>query len=708
MEKISKGIVKMRFVILIVSVILLFPSILGYIGTRVNYDILSYLPTNIETMKGQDILEDEFGTGAYSLFVVEGMQEKDVADLKKQIEAVPHVKEVVWYDSLLDISVPMDMLPDKVYDAFNNGDATMMFIVFDETTSSEGTMGAIKQIRSISNKQCFLSGMSAVVTDTKNLAEKETPIYVLIAVALATIVLSLTMDAYLIPIFFLLSIGFAVIYNMGTNIFLGQISFITQSLSAVLQLGVTMDYSIFLWHSYQEELAKEPDDKKNAMARAITMTFQSIIGSSITTIAGFVALCFMSFRIGLDLGVVMSKGVVFGVISCVTVLPSMILVFDNVLEKSKHKPLMKEFNKIPKWIAKHYVMFGVIFLCLLPFAIYGNNHTKVYYDLAKTLPDSLPSIQASTELDKHFQTNTTYMILMDSKLDDNSVGQMIAELKKVDGVDAVLGLQSVVGSSVPKDMLPDKTKDVLESDHHQMMLITSKYKVASDAVNAQIGQVNTIVKQFDKNAMVVGEAPCTKDLITITNRDFQIVNWVSIAAVFVIILFVLKSISLPFILVSVIEFAIFINMGIPYYTGSVLPFIASVVIGTIQLGSTVDYAILMTTRYCRERNEGHSKKESTEIALATSMKSIIVSALSFFAATFGVGMISSIDMIGSLCNLMARGALISMCVVLLVLPAMYMIFDPLICRSTLGFANAREADRNREKMYADKNKLKSA
>lgn len=709
MEKISKGIVKMRFVILIISVILLFPSILGYIGTRVNYDILSYLPTDIETMKGQDILEDEFGTGAYSLFVVEGMQEKDIASLKKQIEAVPHVKEVVWYDSLMDISVPMNMLPDKVYDAFNNGDATMMFIVFDETTSSEGTMGAIKQIRSISNKQCFLSGMSAVVTDTKNLAEKETPVYVLIAVALATIVLSLTMDAYLIPIFFLLSIGFAVIYNMGTNIFLGQISFITQSLSAVLQLGVTMDYSIFLWHSYQEELEKEPDNKKDAMARAITMTFQSIIGSSITTIAGFVALCFMSFRIGLDLGIVMSKGVIFGVISCVTVLPSMILVFDNVLEKSKHKPLMKEFSKTPKWIAKHYVMFGVIFLCVLPFAIYGNNHTKVYYDLAKTLPDSLPSIQASKELDQHFQTNTTYMILMDSKLDDNTVGQMITELKKVDGVDAVLGLQSLVGSSIPKDMLPDQTKEVLESDHHQMMLITSKYKVASDEVNEQIGQVNSIVKKFDNGAMVVGEAPCTKDLITITNKDFEVVNWVSIAAVFVIILFVLKSISLPFILVSVIEFAIFINMGIPYYTGTVIPFIASVVIGTIQLGSTVDYAILMTTRYCRERNDGHSKKESTEIALSTSMKSIIVSALSFFAATFGVGMISSIDMIGSLCNLMARGALISMCVVLLVLPAMYMIFDPLICRSTLGFAKAREADRNRKNVHtADKNQMKIA
>ena len=708
MEKISRGIVKMRFVILIAGIVLLFPSILGYIGTRVNYDILSYLPTNIETMKGQDILEDEFGTGAYSLFVVEGMNEKDTASLKKKIEAVPHVKKVVWYDSFMDISVPMDMLPDKLYDAFNNGDATMMFIVFDETTSSDGTMNAISQIRSISNKQCFLSGMSAVVTDTKNLAEKETPIYVLIAVVLATIVLSLTMDAYLIPIFFLLSIGFAIMYNMGTNIFLGQISFITQSLSAVLQLGVTMDYSIFLWHSYQEELTKEPDDKKLAMAHAITATFQSIIGSSVTTIAGFVALCFMSFRIGLDLGIVMSKGVLFGVLSCVTILPSMILVFDNILEKSRHKPLMREFNRIPKWIARHYIMFGVIFLCLLPFAIYGNNHTKVYYDLSKTLPSSLPSIQANTELDKHFETNTTYMILMDSSLDDNTIDQMITQLKKVDGVDSVLGLQSVVGSSVPKDMLPDDTKDVLESDNHKLMLITSKYKVASDQINAQITEVNKIVKRFDKNSMVVGEAPCTKDLITITNKDFQVVNWVSIAAVFAIILVVLKSFSLPFVLVSVIEFAIFINMGIPYYTGSVIPFIASVVIGTIQLGSTVDYAILMTTRYCRERNDGHSKRESTEIALSTSMKSIIVSALSFFAATFGVGMISSIDMIGSLCNLMARGALISMCVVILVLPAMYMICDPLICRTTFGFANARQADRERKEKKHQQNMVQKA
>ena len=689
MDKLSKAIVKLKFPIFIISLLLLIPSFFGYVGTRVNYDILTYLPEDIETMQGQDILVDQFGTGAFSMFIVEGMENKDVAELKAEIEEVPHVEKVIWYDSFMDLSVPMEMLPTDVYDAFNNGDATLMFLIFDDTTSADGTMDAIEQIRSIANEKCFLSGMSAIVTDTKNMAEKETPIYVGIAVLLATIVLSLTMDSFLIPVFFLLSIGIAILCNLGSNIFLGEISFITQSLSAVLQLGVTLDYSIFLWHSYQEALQKTPDDKNEAMAQAISATFQSVIGSSITTVAGFVALCFMSFRIGLDLGIVMAKGVVFGVIGCITTLPSMILIFDKVIEKTKHKPLMPEFDRIPKWIAKHYAVLGILFLALTVPAIWGYNHTKVYYDLAETLPDSLPSVQANYELDANFDMNNAYMILVDADLDSSTMNQMITDLKAVDGIDSVIGLESLVGPYFPEEMIPSDVKEMLESDEYEMIMIASEYKTASDEINAQINDVNTIVKSYDSSAMVVGEAPCTKDLITITDKDFNVVSWVSILAVFFIIAFVLKSALLPFILVAVIEFAIFINMGIPAYTGTTIPFISSVVIGTIQLGSTVDYAILMTTRYCKERKDGHSKKEATTIALQTSMKSVIVSALSFFSATFGVGLISSIDMIGSLCNLMARGALISMTVVLLVLPAMYMIFDWLICKTTVGMTRIK-------------------
>ena len=683
MNKLSHLIVKLRYVILIVAIALLVPSAIGYFNTRVNYDILTYLPKDIETMKGQDILLDQFGTGSFVLYVAEGMEEKDVANLKSKIENVDHVADVIWYDSVMDLSVPMEMLPTEVYDAFNSDDATMMFVVFDEGTSSDGTMQAIEDIRKISDKQCFMSGMSAIVTDTKNMAEKETPIYVGIAVLLAVIVLSLTMDSYLIPLFFLLSIGMAIVYNMGTNVFKGEISFITQSLSAVLQLGVTLDYSIFLWHSYQEELERN-DDKKDAMANAISATFTSVLGSSITTVAGFIALMFMSFTLGLDLGIVMAKGVIFGVIGCVTILPSMILVFDNLIEKTKHKPLMPEFNRIPKFIAKHYLAFLAIFLVLLYPAIYGNNHTSVYYDLTQTLPDSLESVQGANEVDEKFEMNSAYMLLVDKNLDSASMNQMIKELKNTDGILSVLGTDSILGPAFPREFIPDDALDKLESDEWKMVLLTTDYKIASDEINAQINQVDKIVKSYDPKAMVVGEAPCTKDLINITNHDFNVVNTVSIGLVFLIIAFVLKSVSLPFILVAVIEFAIFVNMGLPFYTKTTIPFISSVVIGTIQLGATVDYAILMTTRYLNERKNGHDKKEATLIALSTSMKSVIVSALSFFAATFGVGLISSIDMIGSLCNLMARGAIISMFTVLLVLPAMYMLFDWLIVKTTFG------------------------
>ncbi len=683
MNKLSQMIVKLRYVILIAAFALLIPSAIGYLNTRVNYDILTYLPGDIETMKGQDILLDQFGTGSFVLYVAEGMEEKDVAALKEKIENVDHVANVIWYDSIMDLSVPMEMLPADVYDAFNSDDATMMFIVFDEGTSADATMDAIEDIRRVSNKQCFMSGMSAIVTDTKNLAMKETPIYVGIAVLLAVIVLSLTMDSYLIPLFFLLSIGMAIVYNMGTNVFKGEISFITQSLSAVLQLGVTLDYSIFLWHSYQEELEKY-DDKNEAMARAISATFTSVIGSSITTVAGFVALCFMSFTLGLDLGVVMAKGVVFGVIGCVTILPSMILVFDNLIEKTRHKPLMKEFVKLPKLMASRYMVFFLIFLALLAPAIYGNNHTKVYYDLTQTLPDSLESVQGANKVDEKFDMNSAYMLLVDKNLDGAAMNEMIQSLKATDGIISVLGTDALIGPAFPKSFIPEDLMSDLESDEWKMILLTTDYKIASDEINAQITEVDRIVKSYDPKAMVVGEAPCTKDLINITNHDFQVVNFVSIGLVFLIIAFVLKSASLPFILVSVIEFAIFVNMGLPYYTHTTIPFISSVVIGTIQLGATVDYAILMTTRYLNERNSGHNKKEATRIALTTSMKSVIVSALSFFAATFGVGLISSIDMIGSLCNLMARGAIISMFTVLLVLPAMYMIFDGLIVKTTFG------------------------
>ncbi len=683
MNKLSELIVKLRYVILIAAIALLIPSAIGYFNTRVNYDILTYLPKDIETMKGQDVLLDQFGTGAFVLYVAEGMDEKDVANLKSKIENVDHVSDVIWYDSVMDISVPMEMMPSDVYEAFNADDATMMFVIFDEGTSADATMDAIADIRKISNKQCFMSGMSAIVTDTKDLAMKETPIYVGIAVLLAVIVLSLTMDSYLIPLFFLLSIGMAIVYNMGTNVFKGEISFVTQSLSAVLQLGVTLDYSIFLWHSYQEELEKT-SDKKEAMANAISATFQSVIGSSITTIAGFIALCFMSFTLGFDLGVVMAKGVVFGVIGCVTILPSMILVFDKWIEKTKHRPIVNEFVKIPQFVAKHYLAFFAIFLVLLFPAIYGNNHTSVYYDLTQTLPDKLESVQGANKVDEKFEMNSAYMLLVDKNLDSASMNEMIRELKATDGILSVLSTDSVIGPSIPRSFIPADVTEKLESDEWKLVLLTTDYKIASDEINAQISAVDSIVKSYDPKAMVVGEAPCTKDLINITNHDFQVVNIVSIGLVFLIIAFVLKSLSLPFILVAVIEFAIFVNMGLPYYTKTVIPFISSVVIGTIQLGATVDYAILMTTRYLSERSAGHDKKEATLIALSTSMKSVIVSALSFFAATFGVGLISSIDMIGSLCMLMSRGAIISMFTVLLALPAMYMIFDGLIMRTTFG------------------------
>ena len=685
MVNFGKKVVKYRVLILILGVLLLIPSVFGYLNTRVNYDVLTYLPDNIETMKGQDILVNDFGTGAFSMFIVDGMEEKDVAELKEKIEKVDHVANVIWYDSIADISVPMSMLPDDIYDVFNSDTGTMMAIFFDEGTSSDGTMDAIAQIRKIAGKQCFLSGMSAVVTDTKNLAEKETPVYVLIAVILAVIVLGLTMESFFVPLLFMLSIGMAIIYNLGSNYFMGEISYITKALAAVLQLGVTLDYSIFLMHSYEEQQVRYDGDKNRAMAHAISQTFSSVMGSSITTIAGFIALCFMSFTLGLDIGIVMVKGVIFGVIACVTILPSMILCCDKIIEKTKHKPFLPDIGRISDKVTKRYLVYVVLFLLFLFPAIYGNNHTAVYYNLDETLPKDLPSIIANEKLKEDYDMNTTHMILVDSSVSSTDVNKMIKEMDKVDGVKWALGLDSFVGPSVPSDMIPESVSSMLKNDKYQLLLVNSEYKVASDEVNAQIKALNKILHKYDKTGMLIGEGPLTADLIDITDQDFKTVSAVSIGIIFVIILVLFKSISLPVILVGVIEFAIFVNMGIPYYTGTKLPFVASIVIGTIQLGSTVDYAILMTTRYKRERNHGANKHDAITTAHRVSAQSIMVSALSFFAATIGVGLFSNIDMISSLCILMARGALISMVVVIFVLPSMFMVFDKVIVKTSKGF-----------------------
>ena len=685
----GKKVVKFRIPILIISILLLIPAGLGYVNTRVNYDVLTYLPEDIETMQGQDILVKDFGTGAFSMFIVDGMEDKKVSALKAKIENVEHVQKVLWYDSLADISMPKSMIPKDVYEVFNSDTGTMMAIFFDEGTSSDGTMDAIGEIRKLAGKQCFLSGMSAIVTDTKNLAEKETPLYVLIAVVLAVIVLGLTMDSYFIPLLFMLSIGMAIVYNLGSNYFFGEISYITKALAAVLQLGVTLDYSIFLMHSYEEQQVRYNGDKERAMAHAISQTFSSVIGSSVTTVAGFIALCFMTFTLGMDIGVVMVKGVILGVIACVTILPSMILCCDKWIMKTMHKPFLPDIGKISDKVTKRYMIYVILFLVLLFPAIYGNNHTAVYYNLDETLPKDLPSIIANEKLKKDYDMNTTHMILVDSSVESADVAKMIDKMDDVDGVKWALGLDALIGPAIPQDMIPNSVTDMLKNDKYQLLLVNSEYKVASDELNAQIKDLNKILHKYDKGGMLIGEGPLTADLIDITDTDFKTVSMVSIGIIFVIILILFKSISLPIILVGVIEFAIFVNMGIPYYTGTKLPFVASIVIGTIQLGSTVDYAILMTTRYKRERNHGAEKYDAITTAHRASAQSIMVSALSFFAATIGVGLYSNIDMISSLCILMARGAIISMIVVIFVLPSMFMVFDKVIVKTSKGFLPAK-------------------
>lgn len=688
MEKLGRGIVKARIPILVISILLLIPAALGYINTRVNYDILYYLPKEIDTMQGQDILLDEFQKGAYAIVVVDGMHGRELTKLEDKIENVDHVAKLISYNSIVGGDIPLEMIPENLRSQFYNSDkdSTMLAIFFDDTTSSDGTMNAIKEIRKVTDGQCFISGMSAVVTDTKTLSEKETPIYVLIAVILACIVLALFMDSFLVPVFFMLSIGIAIVYNLGSNYFMGEVSYITKALAAVLQLGVTLDYSIFLWHSYKEMKEEYGDDHKEAMAHAIASTITSVVGSSITTVAGFIALCFMSFTLGMDLGVVMAKGVVFGVICCVTVLPALILTFDKALEKTMHREILPaRFDKLAGFIVNHAWIFIVIFVALLGPAIYGYQHTNVYYDLADTLPANLDCSIANKKLEENFDVNSIYMILADSELNSKDANKMMTEIKDLDGVTFALGLDSAIGNEIPKELIPESLKSELVSDKHQIMMVGSDYKVASDEINNQITTIQDIAKKYDSTSMVIGEAPCTKDLITITDTDFKRVSAVSIGAIVVIILLVFKSISLPVVLVAAIEFAIFINMGLPYYLGTTIPFIASVVIGTIQLGATVDYAILMTTRYKRERFAGATKKEAITTALSTSIPSIIVSALGFFAATFGVGLISSVDMIGSLCSLMARGAIVSMIVVIFVLPSLFVLLDKIIIHTSMGF-----------------------
>lgn len=681
----SKAVVKHRILILIVVLVLMIPSVLGMAGTRINYDMLDYLPEDMETVIGQNELLEDFGKGAFSFIIVEDMPAKDVAALKEKIEQVDHVETVLWYDSIADLSIPMELLPDKIYNEFNTENATMMAVFFDTSTSSDITMDAIREIRQIAGKQCFVSGMSALVTDLKDLCEKEEPIYVGIAVLLACVAMLVFLDSWLVPFVFLASIGMMILLNLGTNYFMGEISYITKALSAVLQLAVTMDYSIFLWHSYNEQRTR-CDDNKTAMAVAIKETLASVVGSSITTVAGFIALCFMSFTMGRDLGIVMAKGVLLGVLGCVTVLPALILVFDKPLQKTKHKSLIPNRGGFAKGVVRIFPVFIVIFALLISPAYYGYSKTndEVYYDMGQCLPEDMEYVIANSKLSEDFDIASTHMLLVDANLPAKSVRSMMKEMEQVDGVKYVLGLESVIGSRIPEEILPESITSILKNDKWELLLINSEYKVASDSVNNQINELNTILKKYDESGMLIGEAPCMKDMIETTSHDFQVVNAISILAIFIIIALVEKSLSLPFILISVIEVAIFINLGLPHYLGQSLPFIAPICISTIQLGATVDYAILMTTRYKAERIRGNGKKDAVWTALSTSIPSIIVSGMGLFAATFGVAIYSDIDIIGSMCMLMARGAVVSMLAVIFILPALLLLCDKIICATTWG------------------------
>ncbi len=695
MITLGKWITKHKNIILLVAVILLVPSAIGYVTTRVNYDVLSYLPATLETVEGQDILVDEFGMGAFSMVIAEGMTMKEAADLEKQIEGINHVTDVLWYDDFLDISVPTEMMPKKLQDAFFNGDATMMIALFDNTTSADDTMDAITDIRNTVGKNVFASGMSGVVTDIKNLALKEMPVYVVIASLLSLLVLFITMNSFLTPVIFLLNIGMAVVYNLGSNIFLGEISYITQALAAVLQLAVTMDYSIFLLESYEANKKRYPGDNKRAMAHAISNTFISVSSSSVTTIAGFLALCFMTFKLGTNIGIVMSKGVVIGVVACVTVLPAMILTFDKAIEKTTHREIIPPLEKLSHGIIKGRWVAIILFLIVLVPAVHGNSNYEIYYNIDKSLPKDIPSAEANDKLKEEFDMSNVHMVLLKDGLSAKEKNQMIKEIEEVDGVKWVIGINSLIGSNFPDTMIPSDIKEMLKTDNYELQFVCSDYASATDEVNAQIAEMSDIVKGYQKDAMVIGEAPLMKDLSDVTDIDLKNVNYISIAAIFLIILITFKSISIPVILVAVIEFAIACNMAVPFYADTPLPFVASIVIGTIQLGATVDYAILMTNRYHKERTvNGRSKKEAISIAHNTSIKSILTSGFCFFAATFGVSAYSEIDMISSICTLLSRGAVISMVVVIFILPAMLWVFDGIIARTSLDMIKAKVAHRD--------------
>ena len=689
--KLAKAIVKYRIPILILVIALLIPATIGYINTRVNYDMLNYLPTDMDTVIGQNELMEDFGKGAFSFIIVEDMSEKDTAALKAKIEQVEHVETVLWYDTIADLGLPMELLPQKLYQAFNSDNATMMAVFFDSSTSADITMDAIREIRSIAGRQCYISGMSALVTDLKDLCEEQEPIYVGLAVLLALAAMMLLLDGWLVPLVFLASIGLMIVLNLGSNYLLGEISYITKAMAAVLQLAVTMDYSIFLWHSYNEQLAYV-ESHEEAMAAAIHETFTSVLGSSVTTIAGFIALCFMSFTMGRDLGIVMAKGVLLGVIGCVTVLPALILLFDKPLQKTKHRSMIPDTGKLAGAIVRRFPIFLIVFVLLIPPAFYGYQKTnsEVYYDMASSLPEDMAFVIANTKLQENFDIASTHMLLVSADTPSKSVRSMIGEMERVDGVKYVLGMETVLGSLVPEEVIPEKLSSVLKSGRWELLLINSEYHVASDEVNEQIDELNDILKRYDPSGMLIGEAPCMKDMIETTNHDFQVVNMVSIIAIFVIIALVGKSVTLPFILIAVIEAAIFINLGLPHYTGQSLPFIAPICISTIQLGATVDYAILMTTRYKSERISGNGKREAVKTALTASIPSIIVSGMGLFAATFGVAVYSEIDIISSLCMLMARGAVISVVMVIFSLPPLLLMFDRIICKTTAGMGHISE------------------
>jgi predicted RND superfamily exporter protein len=685
MVKTGKWIAKHRILIVLIGILLLIPSVIGTIKTRINYDILSYLPESLETVKGQDVMVDEFGTGAFSMVVVEDMPLKDVQKLKNKFEEIEHVKKVLWYDDIADISVPTSMMPKDLKNIFFADDSTMMLVLFDNTTSSDEAMEAVTNMRAIADKQCFISGMSGVVTDIKNLCLQELPIYVAIAALFSFIVLEITGTSFLVPILFLLCIGISILYNMGTNIFLGEISYLTQALVAILQLGVTMDYSIFLLDSFEENKKRFPGDKNRAMGHAISNTFKSIVSSSITTVAGFAALCLMTFALGKNLGIVMAKGVIIGVICCVTLLPAIILIFDPLIEKTKHKPLIKNTNRLSGFIIRHYKIWLAVFcIGLLP-AVYGNNHTKIYYNIDKSLPSTLDSNVANKKLEDTFDMSTMHIIMMDKNISNANKTTLMKDIEKVDGVKWAFGLNSVFGANVPASMIPKDVKDMLQSDEQELVFVCSKYSSATDESNSQIAAINDLVKKYDSNGMVIGEAPLMKDLQDVTDIDLVNVNVASVAAIFIIIMLVFKSISVPIILVAVIEFAINVNMAIPFFQGIELPFVASIVVGTIQLGATVDYAILMTSRYQKERRKGFGKKEAVMNAHKACALSIMTSGFSFFAATFGVAWYSKVDMIGAICTLLSRGALISMACVIFILPAMFIIFDKVICKTSIDF-----------------------